>query len=294
MPGPITDPGIYDLPARAYHADPVAGGSLSSTGARRILPPSCPALFKYWREHPQPPKNAFDLGHAVHSNVLGVGEEVVVIDEANYNKKAAREARDEAYAAGKVPLLTDELERTQNAADAVRAHPVAGPLFGRPGAAEQTLVWRDPITGVMCRAMLDKPVPGQRFIVADLKTCQSAEPDAIAKSIASYGYHQQGDFYLAGVKALGLHQGVEPAFVLVFVEINAPHLITVVQLDPNALAWGERLNRKAINTYAHCTRTNTWPSYADGVISVDLPYWATRQLEDAQARGEFDNEDAAA
>ena len=30
----ITEPGVYDIPATAYHRDPVVGGSLSSTGAR--------------------------------------------------------------------------------------------------------------------------------------------------------------------------------------------------------------------------------------------------------------------
>jgi len=33
----IRRPGLYDLPEHIYHADPVPGGSLSSTGARRLL-----------------------------------------------------------------------------------------------------------------------------------------------------------------------------------------------------------------------------------------------------------------
>ena len=291
----LTEPGVYDLPAAVYHSDPVQGGSLSSTGARKLLPPSCPALFKHWQDNPQPHRNEFDLGHATHSDVLGVGEPVTVIHAANYNTKAAREARDAAYAAGHVPLLITEAEQVKAMGDAVRQHPVAGPLFGREGPVEQTLVWRDPTTGVWCRAMLDKQITaGQRLIVADLKTCQKADPEAIAKSVASYGYHQQGAFYLTGIKALGLHRGVEPAFVLAFVEKAPPHLVTVVQLDPNALMWGERLNRKAIATYAHCTATDTWPGYVDGVVSVDLPYWATRQLEDAEARGEFETDQETA
>ena len=291
----ITEPGVYDLPAAVYHRDPVQGGSLSSTGARRLLPPSCPALFKHWQDNPQPHRNEFDLGHATHSDVLGVGEETVVLDFPDYKTKAAREARDEVYAAGQVPLLEHEAEQVKAMGDAVRAHPVAGPLFQREGPVEQTLVWRDPTTGIWCRAMLDKQITdGQRLIVADLKTCQKADPEAIAKSVAGYGYHQQGAFYLDGVKALGLHGGAEPAFVLAFVEKTRPHLVTVVQLDPNALMWGERLNHKAIGLYAHCTRTNTWPGYVDGVVSVDLPYWATRQLEDAEARGEFETDQESA
>src|SRR5258708_26204894 len=42
--------GVYGIPADAYHADPIEGGSLSSSGARRLLPPGCPALFRQDRK----------------------------------------------------------------------------------------------------------------------------------------------------------------------------------------------------------------------------------------------------
>jgi hypothetical protein len=41
----ITQPGVYDLPADVYHADPVPpelGGSLSSSGAKLLLPRPAP------------------------------------------------------------------------------------------------------------------------------------------------------------------------------------------------------------------------------------------------------------
>lgn len=287
----ISEAGAYDLPAAVYLRDPVAGGSLSSSGARKLLPPSAPALFKHWRDNGSPPKRAYDFGHAVHADVLGVGAPSVIIEEANYNKKAAQQARDGAYAAGKVPLLRCEYELTKSAADAVRAHPVAGPLFAGNGSTEQTLVWRDPGTGVWCRSMVDKQIPGSRHIVVDLKTTKCAEPGAVSKAVASYGYHQQGAFYCAGVQALGLAGAVDPAFVLVFVENTRPHLVTVAQLDPHALMWGDRLNRVALRTYRQCTETGVWPGYTDTTISVGLPYWTVKNLEDAQARGEFDSED---
>jgi hypothetical protein len=289
----ISEAGVYDLTSTAYHGDPVEGGSLSSTGARRLLPPSAPALFKHWRDNGQEPRNAFDIGHAVHKQVLGVGEPIQIVEFDSYNTKAARAARDEAHAAKRIPLLQWEAENVNSMVLAVHQHPVAGPLFAREGPVEQTLVWRDRLTGVWLRAMLDKQIPGQRLVVVDLKTCKSAEPAAISSSVASYGYHQQGDFYLSGIRALNLHGGVEPAFVLVFVEKNPPCLVTVVQLDPHALMWGGRLNRKAIDTYHRCVTSGEWPGYATEVISIDLPYWTTRQLEDAHARGDFDEGNAA-
>ena len=51
---------VENMPEAEYHAHP----ALSSTGARRLLPPSCPALFAYEREHPPQPKAAFEHGRA--------------------------------------------------------------------------------------------------------------------------------------------------------------------------------------------------------------------------------------
>lgn len=67
----VTEPGVYDdMPEHVYLADPVPGGSLSFSGAKALLPPSCPALYRHQRDHGRPPKPAFDFGHAVHSMVL--------------------------------------------------------------------------------------------------------------------------------------------------------------------------------------------------------------------------------
>jgi hypothetical protein len=286
----ITQPGVYEMPAHIYHSDPVAGGSLSSTGARRLLPPSCPALFKYYANNGQPPKREFDFGHVVHSEILGVGEPVDVIEADSYRTKAAKEQRDAAYAAGRVPVLEHEYEAVRRVVDAVRNHPVAGPLLDRDGPVEQVLVWQDPETGVMCRAMLDKQVTdGPRLIAVDLKSAASAEPTSVSKSVHSYGYNQQADWYNAGLKALGLHGGVEPAFVFVVVEKTPPHLVTVTYLDDDALTWGARLNGRALSLYRHCTATDHWPGYgADQLIKTSLPPWAIRQHENAWERGDYD------
>jgi hypothetical protein len=55
----ITEPGIYQMTNEEYHAD---RGSLSSSGARKLLPPSCPALFRHAQDTPQEPKKTFELG----------------------------------------------------------------------------------------------------------------------------------------------------------------------------------------------------------------------------------------
>lgn len=283
----ITEPGIYDLTDAEYHSDPVAGGSLSSTGARRLLPPSCPAKFRHYQQHPEV-KAEYDFGHAAHHAVLGIGPEIIVLDYDNWKKPSAREQRDAIRDAGKVPLLKKEADVVAAMAAALRVHPVAGRLF-RPGrgVAEQTLVWRDRTTGIMRRALLDWR---QDHVVADYKTCDKAEPSACARSIHTYGYHCQADWYLDGVGELGLTPaGKRAKFAFVFQEKTAPYLVTVVEPDQEALLWGSVLNTKAIDIYRDCTARDVWPGYHDtDLVVASLPPYAVAGYERARERGDYD------
>lgn len=286
----VDQPGVYDLDAETYHADPVPDGSLSQSGAKRLLPPSCPALFRHWADTAQAHKQVYDLGRAAHGLVLGIGDPLVVIDADDYRTRAAREARDAAYTDGATPLLSVEHDQVQAMAAALRAHPVAGDLLapGR-GRAEQSLFWIDEETGVWRRAMLDwltETTYGLPLVV-DYKTCASAEPGAVSGAVAKFGYLQQDPWYLDGVEACGLAPH-GAAFVFVFQEKTPPHLITICQLSPEAREWGRRLNRKALDTYRRCRDAGHWPGYADEVISVDIPGWADRQYQAAWERGDLD------
>ncbi|MEU0515832.1 PD-(D/E)XK nuclease-like domain-containing protein [Amycolatopsis sp. NPDC006125] len=286
----ITEPGVYDIPAEAYHADPVPGGSLSSSGARLLMPPSCPAIFKHRMDNPEPYVKEFALGSAAHKLVLGAGDEFAVIDAADWRTKAARQEREEAQAAGLIPLLQHQFDQVEAMAQALREHPTASALFdsARGGRPEQALFWRDKLTGITRRALLDwlpAKVPGRRMILADYKTAASAEPTAIAKAVYNHGYHQQAAWYIDGVVELGLDE--DPAFVFVFQEKEPPYLVTVIELDRVSLMWGDVLNRAALARYRHCVETGRWPGYADDVQLVSLPVWAQREYEAAESRGDY-------
>lgn len=295
LPAPVrvTQPGVYDLPVEAYHADPVPGGSLSSSGARRLLPPSCPALYRHWVDTGQAETStAMDVGTAAHLEVLGTGPELVVVDAKDWRTKAAKEAAAEARARGAVPLLAHQYATVQEMAAALREHPIAARLLDPAhGRTEQTLVWFDLEFGVWRRALLDylpHPHPRRRLIVPDYKTCDSAAPDAISRAIERYGYHQQADWYLAGVEALGLASDGPPAVVLIFQETTRPYLVTVVVPDREAMEIARTRNRKALDIYRQCVASGHWPGYADDVLPVGLPTWAVYQHTDAVNAGEFD------
>lgn len=273
----ITEPGLYDVPEDIYHRDPVPGRSLSFSGAKRLLPPSCPAIFRHEQLHGRPEKRSFDFGHAVHSMVLGIGQPIVVIDAEDWRTKTAKEQRDAAYAADHVPLLRADHDAAMAVVKAVRAHPLARQLFTE-GVAEESLFWRDERYGVMRRARTDwrTTLPDGRPVIVDLKTCRSAEPAAISKSVNDYRYHWQHAWYEDA--AAEVH-GEPHSFLFVFVETNPPHPITVCELDPEAVEIGRRRNDQALELYAECAATDTWPGYvaADDIPLITLPAWALNQ-----------------
>lgn len=277
----VTEPGIYDIPSVDYHRDPVPGGSLSGSGARRLLPPSCPDKFRWELEHGRPEKRHFDLGHAAHREVLGDGEVIVVVEADSYRTNAAKAARDEAYAAGRTPILRHDYEQVVvPMAAALRAHPVAGRLFAAGvGVAEPSLFWADG-TGeqrVMRRARLDwlpSPVPGRRLVVPDYKTCASAAPDDVKAAIGRLGYYMQAAWYLDAVTALLEHDPAKPpAFVFVMQEKEPPYVVTVCQLTYAALELGRQRNERALNLYRRCRAEGRWPGYSDKVLELGLPSW---------------------
>jgi hypothetical protein len=300
-------PGVYGgMPAAAYLADPVPGGSLSASGARLLTPPSCPARFRWHADNNgRPPKNEFDFGHAAHKEVLGDGAPVVVVDARDWRTKAAREAKEKARADGHTPLLADDWVTVQAMAAALRRHPIAGALF-EPGTGlpEQTLIWRDEETGVMRRARLDwlRDPNGGRLIIPDYKSCQSASPEAAGKALHSHGYYRQAPWYCDGATALGLAGDDEPAFLLVMQEKTAPYLVATYQPDPFAMQAGRALNRRAVDIYRRCQESGYWPGYAvptaDRVLHADrdvlplpLPGWAEYQHAAAAERGDYDTDE---
>lgn len=273
----ITEPGVYDIPADVYHADPVPGGSLSSSGARKLLA-TCPAVYRHQVLNPSDSDSTvFDLGTAVHELVLGVGPGIEEVDAADWRTAAAKARKAEIRAAGRTPLLRGQAEMVRDVANAVFNDPVAAELFSH-GRPEQALFRED--QGVWLRAMLDW-LPDSRdgvMVLADLKTTESVHPDNLTRSMATYGYHQQAAWYMDMVTELGLAD--EVAFVFVFVQKTAPYLVQTVQPDPVAINWGRAENRRAVEMYRTCVESGVWPNYSGGkVLSLSLPSWKTREYE---------------
>lgn len=271
----ITEPGVYDISNDDYQADPVPGGSLSSTGARKLLPPSCPAIFHYERVNSRPAKKEFEVGTAAHKLALGVGPELVLVDKERWDTKAVKEEVAAIRAAGDVPLKLAEFEAVHAMAKELREHPRFDELFSGDGLAEQSLFWQDQVTEVWCRARPDWMTPRR---ITDYKTSVESSLSHVSSSIASYGYYIQAPFYLAGAVELDL-VAEDADFVFVFQSKTPPHLVSVVEIDDAGMRLGHARMRQALEIYRDCVEANVWPGYSEDIETVSLPAWLTRAYE---------------
>lgn len=279
----ITEPGVYaGISDADYHADPVPAGSLSSGGARQLL--SSPAMFRYRQTHREEAR-AFDLGHAVHAKVLGVGMRVVQIPPdllaANgaASTKAAKDFIETTRAEGRIPLKPSDFWPIERMAEAILAHPTAKALLERDGIPEASVFAADPVTGEWMRARPDfLPHPtGRRTIAVDIKTAETADPRGFRRAAAEYGYHSQHAWY---IDTLTLARGDEdPALVFVVVEKSEPWLVSVCELGPDSIGKGRERNRAALDLWHRCRETGLWPGYGDQVHRIDLPVWALTEEE---------------
>ncbi len=296
MPDPtartVSAAGVYDIPAAAYHADPAPEPSLSSSVAK-ILIGRTPRHA--WMAHPrlnpdhaEENKVEFDIGTAAHALLLEGESGVTVVDADSYRTKAAKEARDAAYTAGRTPLLPHQLVDVEAMVAAARvqleAHEVAGQAF-KDGKPEQTLVWQE--AGIWLRCRLDwLPIANRPFY--DYKTTTNAHPDTWQRRLFENGYDVQAAFYLRGIReALGTENA---EFRFVVQEVKPPYALSVVALTPAALALGDAKAHRAIEMWRDCLSADRWPGYPNDVAYLDAPVWEEARFEAAKARDQMQRE----
>lgn len=265
---------IRDMPEEEYHARP----ELSSTGARRIL--ESPARFRWEQQH-RAGRIAFDVGHAVHGKVLGVGSQVVAYPDehltpsGNVSTKAATvEWAAEQRAAGLVPIARADAERIEAMAEAVLAHKTARAIL-EGSEREVSAFAADPETGVKVRARLDIL---RDDMAADLKTAQSASAVGFGREAARHGYPIQQEHYLDTLEwATG---GDRLPFRFVVVEKHAPYLVAVHAMPDEVTIAARDLAARARLTYAECLATDEWPGYGDDTLTTQVPAWWWASVDD--------------
>lgn len=181
----------------------------------------------------------------------------------------------ETYAAehpGAIILSDAEVLVVREQVSAIKAHRTLGPPMTDPsGLNELVLVWYDDKTELLCKAKIDRFVPG--FGALDLKTVDiaiGADGGAFARQAMNLSYHTAQVFYQRGMRACGL---TDTTFVFAVVESARPFGIKVYELGDATLACGRSLIVDWLDALAKAIKTGEWPGYSDGVETLEAPEW---------------------
>ncbi|MFN4261922.1 MAG: PD-(D/E)XK nuclease-like domain-containing protein [Gemmataceae bacterium] len=277
--GDLTKPGVHHgMLAGAYHSDPVIGGSLRASVAATLIEKS-PRHALHKDSEPLPtPSREMNIGTAAHSLILEKQDMVEVIDAADFKTKSAREARDDALAAGKVPLLAGDYPLVAEIAREFWLQlPAAMHDEFRDAAKEAVVIWDE--AGLTCRSRLDA-LNIDRRVIFDLKTTGgSAHPEVWSRSRMWPGAAVQAAFYTRGVKAV---TGVDCDYRLLVIEQDPPHGLSVIGLDTIAAAVADQMADVAIRTWRECRASGRWPAYDTGIHWASAPPWTVKSWEEGK------------
>ncbi len=132
------------------------------------------------------------------------------------------------------------------------------------GKNEHSLVWREPHSGLMCKA---RPDVWHEDIIVDLKTCEDANPRKMAYEMRDRGYHIQAAMIRDGIQQLT--GKTINNFVLLCVEKKYPYAIAIYFISRDAIERGKQeyvenlLQIKSANEY------NIFRSYE--TLELNLP-----------------------
>jgi hypothetical protein len=275
------DAGQFTIPMRDYLAL-----DAFSSGICHILLSQSPAHARYVQQHPTPSTGAMDLGTIAHQMLLeNSAEGITVFDPADYpNAKgdkvatgwtnvAIRTARDAERAAGKTPILVDEMmavmEMVHTARTFVSQSEIAG-VFDR-GRPEQTLIWDD--DGLWCKERPDWLTDDCRWVVHYKTNGRRVEPQAFIRGPLDYmGYDLALVFYERGMRAVHGFDARRQSVILAQ-ETDPPYACALIGLSPGRQEIAGAKVEHAIRVWRECVKTGKWPSYSTRIHYAEPTSW---------------------
>lgn len=278
----IEQPGIYDLPEDEYHGTEIWPAPMLSNSIIKCMLDS---PRRAWVNHPalnpayeRKVSAEFDIGIAAHALLLEGSDRMELIEAENYRKADAQNARDEARANGRVPVLPHQKRAVLAMVEAAQvALTECDDLhildLQVEGVSEQSFVWEE--DGLWIKARPDW-MPHDNSYMMDYKTIStSANPRTIGRYISDRRYEVQDALYRRGGREL---LGKELPFVFMFQEVEPPHLCSFVSLPAEFRAIGESEVQRGMKLFRECLQSDKWPGYPTTIYEPDPPPWKLAEL----------------
>lgn len=289
---PITVPGWYDrVPISVYHSARITSEpSVSSSGLRKLWQKSPKHFYAEWPYNPgydaevdSEESEAFTIGRAAHHLFLGedafslqfIERPAKIVSRKdglvpwNGNRTEAIAFMAQQTAVGRTVLTPNNVKAIKGMAKSLSEEPLAIDLL--QGPVEQTLIARDPETGIWLKGRPDV-IPTADGTFADLKTTPSVLDIDLKMTLKKFGYNQQGALLWEICELLGLPFD---GFALVFIEKKYPYCARVVELTDDDLGRGRLQNRAMIRQLKKCIDGRIWP----GPGKSDAEYFSIPKQE---------------
>jgi len=167
--------------------------------------------------------------------------------------------------ANKQVITNSMYEQASAMRDAVWSDSTAQELVNS-GLVERSIYFTHEATGIQCKVRPDVLIGGMAI---DLKTTNDGSLLEFQRSASKYHYYLQMGMISEAMKSIGTDM-TEGLFVCV--EKMDPYLVSIYDLDAEAIEYGAEMFNELMFTLKDCLNSNTWPSYEMKTISV--PGWA--------------------
>lgn len=294
----IDKPGIYrEFDGEAYFADPCPRASLSQSIAKILIDRSpLHAAMAHPRlreavgalnddDDAEKYVKAQAIGNAAHKLMLGRGKDVDVIDLPDFKTKAARELRDAASMAGRVPILTkhmiDATDMVESGRSQIKSHEAADCF--QNGDGEVALIWQE--KGIWFRCLVDW-LHHDLLTVDDYKTgAVSVAPHVVGYRMVDQGWDIQAAMIERGLDALHPQTAGRRRYRFIAQENDDPYALTVCQLSESVMTMGRKKLQAAVDVWTRCLDRGEWPGYINRVISPEYPgfkenQWLEREVNE--------------
>lgn len=301
--GPDAGPGLYlGVPSEQYHAHPGVSRSILAEVARQS---PIHGLHKM-REDDDESSDSMDLGEALHRAVLepevydelyDVAPEECEATKASDGEPCTNAAKERyggfwtcgVHAPDQEPDEIEVLKKKHAHAvsgmrTALRGDPDAAPLLWElPGLNEATILYRNPETGLTCKARPDRIVllPDGKVSIVDVKTTKSAHPRDFRRKAARLGYWLQPAHYGSAVESLsnplvtGQLEVVD--FVFTVVESSRPYAVQCYRPSPDDRAAARKRQLSLLRELQQAIEGDPH-AYRSGVATMHLKGYEKERL----------------
>lgn len=322
-------PGLYtaqQIPESAYHRDDVGSDvpTLSRGIATRIVNESLKAA-RWWHPklggHSTETTRDQELGNALHTALLGSGQETVLISGfADFKKDAAKTARDRAREEGKIPLLDKDLDKLMELGCILK--PQLAEIIPVGAQTEVTALWEEPIYA-RCQAcngagftvpedadgdetLSCEACKGEGQVVIELVRCKTridvlAVPSVFdlkrvkvagenfERSSERFGYDIQAYLHLHVVGLFYPELAGRGMFTDVLLETEPPYDVATVEASVAFLELGRHRWERALVLWSDALTSGKWPGRGKR-IATPTNWQMTRELEYELAEGDGDGD----